>query len=563
MKRVFFALCACVLWTCAIGLADDDKKLDTPPPGIAATTATLSAILKSHAVAVGRIAPGTQDTRRETWGFTKAGLPGIETLVRRRDDYYARIAAGPIVNEYGRFFAQGWHRGPNGVVSPSSSDDYTSFEMLLFMQAFDDAADPKNDVKVLGEVTDPQPAYILEVHRAGYKHPEWVFYDKKTGLIDRVEQIVDGTRTTTTYDDYRATKGLTQPWHVHFTDGTSALDYDFTRKSLTIGGPVDAREFAMPASSFAFMQYSGKVALPATVVMGESYMPLGDRQYTSSTAPTLVVRLMVNGRGLDFAVSAAVPHSLIDFDVAQQLGLSGYGQVTRAKGDPVPYTTIIPQATIGGLTLKNFAVEATPFHYHANDSTKVVGLIGFDVLSGGVYKIDYVKSTFELNPPNAFGGNAPVADTYMLPIDFDNGYPFFKGNIDQHEDDNILFDNDFDWSFVFGGFVDRYPESVKDVVTGKQHTTTVIPFADSKGFGKNVSIWLGNVPDIHFGPAHFLNFHLLAADGDMDADGRDVDAVMGGDLLRYYDIYLDYPHSRVYLKPNAEFFKVFKIEHGP
>jgi hypothetical protein len=58
-----------------------------------------------------------------------------------------------------------------------------------------------------------------------------------------------------------------------------------------------------------------------------------------------------------------------------------------------------------------------------------------------------------------------------------------------------------------------------------------------------------------------VNFQIMAADGDMDfVSGRSIDAVMGGDLLQYYDIYLDYPHSRIFLKPNKAFFKFFKVE---
>lgn len=40
----------------------------------------------------------------------------------------------------------------------------------------------------------------------GAKHPDFVFYDKQTGLIDRFESVIDGKRTAITYDDYRSTK---------------------------------------------------------------------------------------------------------------------------------------------------------------------------------------------------------------------------------------------------------------------------------------------------------------------------------------------------------------------
>ncbi len=559
MTRVFFVILL-LAGSCAAPSFAAAKDLDSPPAGVTPCNVTLSQILKNYTVATGKRVAGTTDTSFETWTFSKAGLNGTETLVRKGLDYYSRITQGPLVDEYGQLLGHRWHRDANGVVSPVQSVDYTSFEMLLFTDSFNDAADPKNDVKILGEIEDPQPAYVLEVKLTGEKHPEWVYYDKKTGLIDRITRVIDGEHATVSYDDYRTTKGLTQPWHLHYTNGESALDNDFKRKTLTIGDPVNISQFGIPATTLGFEYYNGHVSIPAKVFRDYWPIDIGHDRYHVAVSPTLVVRLNVGGRGLDFAVSAAEPDTLIDFDVAQELGLPSYGQVTHANGRSIPYDTILPQADLGGLLLRKIAVRATPFHYHLNGETKVVGMIGYDVLSSGVFKIDYDNQTLDLYPPKSFEGDSPISDAYMLPIGFDSGFPFFKGTLDSHDSENILFDNDFMMSFVFGNFTDRYPESVKDVVTGKDHGDATIPFADSKGYGKDVHVWLGNIPDIRFGPAHFLNFQIIAADGDIQFGGHDIDAVMGGDLLQYYDIYLDYPHSRIFLKPNKSFFKAFKVE---
>lgn len=546
----------------AHAIAATDSKVDAPPPNISPTTATLSQILKHYTEATGRLAPGTPDTRQESWAFSKEGLAGTETLVRSGSDYRSRIAAGPLVDEYGQFLGHGWHRDQNGVVSPVASPDYTSFEMMLFMRNFDEAADPKNDVTVLGEVQDPKPAYVLQIKVTGYKHPDFAFYDKETGLIDRFVSIdEDGSRTTLTYGDYRATDGLEQPWHIHSTDGTAALDYDFVRQSLEIGKPIPASSLAIPNSTFTFETYSGHQSLPANVVMDDFYFQVGD-VYHEMSSPTFIVRLNVGGRGLDFALSAGQPYSLIDFDVAQQLQLPSYGQVTHAGGDDVSYDTILPQADLGnGLSFHNWALRATPFHYHANDATKVVGLIGYDVLSTGVFKIDFVNGKLDVFPAAAFDGDGPpeVRAAYQLPITFDSGVPFFSAILASHVTHNVMFDNDFEMSYVFGSLTSQYPDAFKDVDTGKTHGTATIPFADSKGYGKKVSVWATNVPDISIGPARFTSLGMAASDGDIDIAGHQIDAVMGGDLLRFYDIYLDYPHNRVFLKPNSWFFKAFKV----
>lgn len=562
MKRVFLSFALIAAMT-APALPSDDKKLDAPPAGIAPASISLSQVLKTYSAAIGKLHSAGSDTRQETWTFTKAGLPGTETLVRSGSDYRSHIVTGPLTEDYGELLGHAWHRYPTGVVSPVEAPDYTSFEMLLFMRNFDEAADPKNDVTVLGEVQSPKPAYVLQIKTTGAKHPDFVFYDKQTGLIDRFEYVADDKRMAITYDDYRATKGLTQPWHIHSTDGTAALDDDFVRKSLDIGHHVDANQFSMPASTFSFDYYNGHQSLPAKVFYDVEAMDIGNNRYHVVDSPTLVVRLNVGGRGLDFAVSAAQPQSLIDFDVAQELNLPSYGQTTHADGDSVSYDTVIPQADLGsGLLLRNWAVRATPFNYHLNAETKVVGMIGYDVLSSGVFKIDYTNSALEVFPAKSFDGERPaqVADAYALPVRFDDGLPFITGSIASHVTQKILFDNDFETSFLLGGFTSQYPDAAKDVVTGKDHATAIIPFADSNGYGKEVQIWLASVPDIEFGPARFLDFQMLASDAQL---GDDIDAIMGGDFLKFYDIYLDYPHNRIFLRPNKAFFQEFKVKPTP
>src|ERR1700692_5122898 len=96
------------------------------------------------------------------------GLSGTETLCRVGLAYHSRLQRGPFLDEYWQGDEKRWHRSPNGVVSAMQSEDYDSFTMLRVLE---DAGDPKSDVKLLGEIVDPQPAYVLEVCRSGYKHP--------------------------------------------------------------------------------------------------------------------------------------------------------------------------------------------------------------------------------------------------------------------------------------------------------------------------------------------------------------------------------------------------------
>lgn len=556
MRRtlVFFPLLA--LCAVAAAAAKDDK-LSAPPPGITPTTVTVSQILKQYDAAVGQLKAGLNDTRREVWHFTDAGLNGTETLTRQGYDFHSKIVAGPVVNEYGQFLGQRWHKDANGFVTPVQGIDPTSFEMLVFMRNFADTEDPKNDVKVIGESSDPQPSYVVQINRPNYQHPEWVFYDKKTGLVDEIVNVVSGKRYTATYTDYRVTKGLSQPWHVHVTDGRAPLDDDFVRQSLAIGIAADAREFTMPTNTSTLATVSAHTDLPARIVTRHLYMDSGISSYRTFTAPTVVLRVTVNGRGLDFELTSGTPESLIDWDVAQQLGLSAYGQALRTpSGEPLAYDTILSGAQIGPIALRNFAVRALPFNYHLGGDIEVVGTLGYDVLKSGVFKIDYDNGKVTLDPAAAFDAPIPVTGAFMLPLHFDQGYPFFEGLLDLHESQSLLLANNFDLSYVLGHFTSKYPDSVKDT-SGQHHGGSVVPFADSSGYGRELEVWLGRIADLQFGPAHFVDYYMLGTDGDVEFAGHQVDAVIGADFLKYYDVYLDYPHNRVLLKPNKAFYDTF------
>jgi hypothetical protein len=527
---------AFLLVTPSVAFARGDA-LNNPPPGIVQTTATLSQVLKAHDAAVGRLTKSGDSVSTEIWQFTKAGAAGTERLVRHGTDYHSIIQTGPFSEEYGQSGTTRWHMNENGVVSDRTGTEFYSFEMFRVLE---DASDPKNDVKLLGETQVPKPAYVIEVKLPEFRHPEWIFFDKTTSLITRTERIFERHRIVSTYDDYGTVQGLTEPLHVHDSEGTALLDDDFHRQSLTFSSTVNATEFGKPVSRVNFMRIDHAVSLDARVVRG-----------------TVVVRLMVNNRGLDFELSSGDAHSYMDWDVARELNLPTFGQVTQAAGAATSYETQIADATSRDLHIQNFSLEVLPFHYHADFDTKVVGVLGYDFLSQAYFTVDYVNKRLSASPNTVGAVEAP--DLYVIPLWFDDGRPFLTTTIGNHETKNVLLDSSFLFSFVFGSFTQEYPETVADSFGG-QHKHTVVPFADSGGYGRELDVWFAKVPQLHVGPMDFLNYQILATNMDMDQGNHPIDAVMGVQLLIYFDVSYDFAHSRVLLKKNDFFRKSFKVQ---
>ncbi len=514
--------------------------VDAPPPDLAPTSEHLATILINHEAALGKPTAGLPDTVIEDWRYTDSGISGKEHLERSGDNYHSRITAGPLVEEFGQFDGKRWHRDYNGSVSPTTQlDDRTFYADYVN----EDAADPKNDATVIGITTGDHPAYVVQVKVSGSLHPEWIFYDASTFLITRVERIIGGHhRIVTTFDDFRTTDGVTSPWHMHDAWDPREFDDDYVRTSMQVGVPVDSTQFAQPPSASQLPSYSTiGMRLPAKI-------------YNDGT---IVLRMNVAGRGLDLMLDTLTSEDILDEDVATQLNLPTYGHVTRLpNGDYASFYTTIPLATIGASTYKNVVFHAMPYNFQQSWDTKVVGVLGYDFLANNVVEISYDNGgSVTIMPSVAFNAATPVAGGITYPIDFDDGVPFISMPIGDDMSNNVVLTIEFTYSILFGSYIASHtPIAPSDKATTSQAD---LPFADSDSFGHVISIFPVQPSHISFGSVNFQQPEVVGTDYPLRfSDDRPVDAALGFDFLRWFDVYLDYPHDRIIVKPNQFFFHV-------
>ncbi len=540
--RVGIASAAWIAALLAMGFsarAQSVDALDAPPPNLAPASAHLAAILSAHDVAVGR--PLGRDTVVEDWRFTDSGMSGTLHLERSGTDYHSRIMRGPFLEEYGQQNGHRWHRDQNGFVSPTTTTDDVTF---FSQQVNEDAADPKNDASVAGQTQGADPAYVVKVQVAGSAHPEWIFYDVASGLITRVEWVHDGHRLVRTFDDFRTVDGVTSAWHVHDTWYPRTLDDDYVCTSMQGGVAISASQFAQPPSA-PFTPYS-QVALTIPAQMYDD--------------GTIILRMTVNGRGLDMMLDTASPEDIIDEDVAKQMGLPTYGSVDRSpSGADVPFETLVRTATVGPLVRNELALDAMPFSFAWFRNTEVVGVLGYDFLAGNVFKIDYVNGTVQVLPASSFDSNDPVPGGLIYPLDFDDGFPFLSVGVGDVTSGNVLLANEIVHTEFFGTFLAAHPELFTG---GGAIASQNLPFANNGSFGKRVAReWIAQPTSVHFGTVNFQQPNVRASNEPLYlSENRAVDAALGFDFLRFFDVYLDYPHGRVIVKPNALFMRV--IHHA-
>lgn len=508
-----------------------DPVLDAPPAGLVPATVKLSVILAKHDASTG-VQPRSVT---EDWTWIDTGLHGTEHLVRSGTDYHSKIKSDAETFEYGQLSGARWHKDTYGFTTPTSDTEDTSF-YVLHVNA--DASDPKNDVELAGQTTGASPAYVVKVTKPGEKHPEWVFFDAATYNIVRIERVSGRHRVASAFDDFRTSGGVTQAWHIHDFYWVPEYDDDFRMTSFKAGGTIAPSEFAAP---------------PSAVVPDSTVGGLLPSQFPFLGA--IIVRLTVNGRGLDFEIDPSERSSYIDYSVAQELNLPTFGKTTKlSTGERVAYDTILPDADLGPIHLHDFPVHAASVAWRPNESTKIVGTLGYDFLASNIIHVDYVHHTVEVLPTAALPPPPvkPIAHSLDIPIQFDNGSLLVPMAIGDGFTEHAILSTSMPWTIVFGDYVNAHADTLKGDKAA--HTTSFVPFADQASYGKDIDTWIVHTNILSFANLNFTDLPIVATEESYDE--RKIDAIVGYDYLAFYDIYFDYPHGRLLLVPNERFYKL-------
>ncbi|HTA53446.1 MAG TPA: aspartyl protease family protein [Candidatus Acidoferrales bacterium] len=533
LLALFFALPWCAAASQAVA-----TQTDQPPPGLVATDVSLAQVLANHEKAIGTRAAGQRDSVVEHWTFTESGMSGTEDLQRDGTDYRSRIAYGPFVDEYGQHGESRWHQDANGFSCLTTEIDERSFYAT---RVTEDAADPKNDASVLGKTLGAHPAYVVKVKRPGKTHPEFIFYDADNAQVVRVEAPTGKRRLIETFDDFRVTDGISRPWHVHDTDGRPQLDDDWKLASLQQGVNI-------PESTFEMAPNAPHVSPPELPSPLPGKMMLG----------AYIIRLQVAGRGLDFLLDSSASESIIDWDVAREMGLPDYGQVTHLPdGTKVRFFTRFAHATAAGVALDDFTLTSEDFAYQPSVNTKVVGVLGYDFFAANVLHFDFTNGTVEALPVAQFASGNPTGASVDVPFTLDDGLPFVHAGIGDIVTDRAVLSTIMPYSFILGSFVDAHPSEVADV-SGKMHAAGILPVAGADSYGVKMETWTARLSHFRFALSDYQRAGIPTTNSPLMLGDRSVDVIIGTDYLKFYDVYFDYPYGRLTVKPNALFFKTFK-----
>jgi hypothetical protein len=525
MRRDVLLIAALAVALMGADAAGDDGT--AAPAGIAPANTTLAAVMAAHRKAVGRLAPGVPRTRTEQWNVHLEGLDGTQTSAEAGKDDRNDSTLGPFHRADGTFGGRGWHQNENGEVVLEHG-----------LHQLDDVSDravatQSKGVTLLGAVAAPVAAYVVKVAPPGGRI-EYLYYARDTGLLVRRDRSVRGRRRITTYADFRTTAGLTEAWHVHTTDGRLENDGDYTMTALALGKPVDPSLLAIPPAKTPVSLSGPRVSVPIKMI--------GDR---------IIIPVTIAGHTVDFQMDSGASGIVIDDAIVDALKLKTYGKGTGdTAGSYSEGSTIVPSMTFGGVTMTDVQAQSLPFTFWSDAKTPVAGLMGFDFIDGAVMHIDYLDGTLEAIDPKTF---VPPAGAKALPIALDDDVPLVDVGIAKAIGHLFIVDTGADRSALFSTFVAAHPGDVVDQGLGDQMVASYPFVTDFNGVGGTVKY-----RPLQVGPLTLAGivFPKWLFQGTHDApafEADDFDGLIGQDVLRNFDVYLDYAHEKIWLVPNARY----------
>lgn len=450
---------------------------------------------------------------REVDRTVNGSLTSSSEMLVEGDDFAETTTDGPISQTDGMWHGIAWERNPNGIVVRR-----TGYAEDPFRKALEAPSAATSGARVLGTTADATPAIVLEV-KPQDALVQRRYYDAQTYLLRRVETTsYDGRTHVREYEDYRAFEGRLIPRTERYHDGRPENDSTTQVVSIETIREDTAASLAIPATTTPFTFSSGApVEIPATF-----------------TDDGIVVRLDVNGRGLDFLLDSGASGIAIDSATAQNLGLALYGHnIMTIGGDFTFSTTRIPAVSVGALHARNLAVTVLPFTDPVG-GMKVVGLLGGDFFASGIVTIDFHNQSLKIAPalpsvPEGFSKVPISVDDYvpMLHAAFNGKTGLFVADLGAGR--TVLYPH------YFAQF--KAPDEPSD--------DSGLSFIG--GETKTHSYRLSNLDlgDYAVGQV------LVSVPSNRKVEDETFDGLLGRDILSYFTLIFDYPNATMYLKPFA------------
>jgi hypothetical protein len=240
------------------------------------------------------------------------------------------------------------------------------------------------------------------------------------------------------------------------------------------------------------------------------------------THERLLVDATVNGVKGRFILDTGADSIYLDdrfADRANATVLRGSGTAYSLYGEVKTRTRSVKTITFGDATLQNVLVFSQDFekdYYRGLDASGYDGLIGFDLFAGAIVRLNVYDATMAILDPTT---DLSAEKGLPITVDLSQGVPAIPMTLNKTIAANALLDTGNPGIIFFGA----------DLIT--KHNFKVFNGC-------------GNIDSLAIGPIVYTD--ESACQYGMAAD----DMLLGFDFLKHFDFVFDYPHGRMFIRPN-------------
>ncbi len=272
----------------------------------------------------------------------------------------------------------------------------------------------------------------------------------------------------------------------------------------------------------------------------------------------IVVPILLNGKyPLKFILDTGVRSTIIidksftdslNIQYDRKIELFGLGKeqsVNALVAGDISMT--MPGVTCSGLSV--LVLEEDFLHLEPHLGVKVHGLIGYDIFSRFVLKINYIDKQLELFKPLDYEVNKKYE---AIDLDIYEAKPYMKVQIQLNPVDSIMARLMIDTGASHALVLNRESSEKIDIPVVSIETKL------GRGLTGEINGHLGRIDGIYLGKkrlSHVITSFPAGAEYDKN-DNKN--GSIGGELLKKYSVIFDYYRNKIYLKPNATFKHPFE-----
>jgi predicted aspartyl protease len=269
------------------------------------------------------------------------------------------------------------------------------------------------------------------------------------------------------------------------------------------------------------------------------------------------VQVRFNGsRPLHFVLDAGSPFTLLNTGIPQTIGFSVASETTLANGFVARSYTPKACVRVLGVTLFDIGIGDIELdHVSAVEGTRVDGLIGGELFSKYVVRIDYMAGDIEVFPASyEYHGDGTV-----LPLTID-GLAFTDASVQAPDGHYVkgrfIVDTGVRMALLFNApFVEK-----NGLLDGQKRVPRV-----TVGVGVNGETTgdVFQVRDAEIGGLHLPNvIAVVSRDGVVIDPNSGLAGIIGGDFLQRFRLTLDYPHHQMILEETPQTYRPFNYDRS-